>query len=183
MRIKLVSLIVLLFSGFIRADSVARSDQVSTKAHLQSEIVSLCDLVNKPHRYKGRMIWLKAVLVENNKPRIDGADSFLYDQRCKDQGLNVVVRWSKSSHENNVAYESLNKIQKENADGFGVSRASVIIVGNFSGIRKHKYGEQGWADAEFTIDHIEEAKPVEANLPWPKWVEDLYLKAKRYYSP
>lgn len=44
----------------------------SSQAGAQSEIVSFCALVDRPAEYRDRTIRLKAVLVENNKMRVDG---------------------------------------------------------------------------------------------------------------
>lgn len=142
----------------------------------QSEVVDFCELVNRPRQYAGKRIRLRGVLVENNKPRVDGADPFLYQPACRNQNLKVVIRWLNLTYQRTAAGELLKDI-RANSDAFGVSRARVVLVGSFKGPTKHKFGHLGWADSEFSIDDVEDAQPVPANLPWPQWVEQLYRKA------
>lgn len=133
-------------------------------------------MVDKPARYRGRQIRIKAVLVENNRPRVDGADPFLYDVVCRNKKRRVVARWRNDSYNKSTARESLQAIRTK-SDEFGVSRAAVVLSGTLSGPGKEKFGD--WAELEFKIDDVEQAEPVAANLPQPKWVEEAYRKARK----
>lgn len=48
-----------------------------------------------------------------------------------------------------------------------------MLSGTLNGPGKEKFGD--WAELEFNIDDVEQAYPVAANLPQPKWVEDAYI--------
>jgi hypothetical protein len=154
--------------------------QQDASSHLsdQSEIVDFCAMVDKPARYRGRQIRFKAVLVENNRPRVDGADSFIYDAACRNKKRRVMVTWRNYSYDKITARESLGAIQAK-SDEFGISRAAVALSGTLNGPGKEKFGHLNWAELEFNIDDVEQAEPVAANLPWPKWVEDAYRKARK----
>jgi len=142
----------------------------------EGEVVGFCSLVKKPAQYRGHTMQLSAVLVENNRTRIDGADPFLYDPSCRNKRIKVVVRWSNSSHDDSTASDKLRAI-RESSDEFGVSRTTVLLVGRLSD-KGHRFGHLGWADLEFNIDDVRKAEPVAPNLPWPKWVEEAYRKAR-----
>jgi hypothetical protein len=133
----------------------------------QPELVSFCSLAKNPDKYKGSVVRLKAVLAESQIDGIvHGDDPFLYDPRCRDKGFAAVVRWAPSSYKRSTSNETLERIRKRGAGSY--SRASVTLVGVLSGYGKKKYGDRGWADAEFTIHDVEKAAPVAARLPWRK---------------
>jgi len=106
----------------------------------QSESIDFCALVDSPARYRGRRIRLRAVLVEHprNGVVVDGGDSYLYGAGCENKKRKVVVGWSAGSYQNSTARESLQEI-RTNVNGFGVSRASVVLSGTLSGPGKEKF--------------------------------------------
>jgi hypothetical protein len=74
--------------------------------------------------------------------------------------------------------QSLREIRARK-DERGLSRASVVLSGTLKGPGKQKFGHLGWADLAFTIEAVEQAEPVAVNLPYPKWFEDAYRKARK----
>lgn len=103
-------------------DALPIKTRKESRSHLgdQSEIVDFCAMVDKPAQYRGRQIRLKAVLVENNRPRIDGADSFVYAAACQNKKRRVVVRWRNDSYQKSAASESLRAIEAK-SDEFALA--------------------------------------------------------------
>jgi hypothetical protein len=152
-----------------------------TRPNLRTEIVNWCDLARKPARYAGKVVRLRAILVENHTPRIDGADPFLYGPDCRENSFTTTVRWLTPSYNASTAHEDLDKARQAR-DEFGVSRVSVVLVGTFSGAQRRTFGHLGWADSQFVIRDVEEAKRVHSDVAWPKWVEKVYKKARHNKS-
>lgn len=163
-------------------DALPIKTRKESRSHLgdQSEIVDFCAMVDKPAQYSGRQIRLRAVLVEHprNEIVVDGGNSYLYGAGCENKKRKVVVGWSASSYQNSTARASLREI-RTSINGFGVSRASVVLSGTLSGPGKEKFGHLGWADLAFTIDDVEQAEPVAANVPHPKWFEAAYENSRK----
>ncbi|MDT4952081.1 MAG: hypothetical protein QOJ02_219 [Acidobacteriota bacterium] len=133
----------------------------------QIETVNYCSLAKEPDKYKGKIIRIKVVLVESFVPgMVDGDDPFIYAPECGEKDFAAVLRWEHSSYAQSPALDALKRIENNRPSYF--SRARVTLVGEFSGYSKHKFGHQGWADAEFIIHTVEKANPVPVNLPWLK---------------
>jgi len=156
--------------AYRKARKLLRSDQ--------SEFVDFCGLVDRPAEYRDRRIRIKAVLVELNRIVVDGGGPTLYAPDCRNKKRIVGVQWSNNSYGNSMAAESLRDIRKH-SDEFQVSRASVVMSGTLSGLRKGGYGHLGGLDLLFTVDDVESAEPIPANAPWPKRIEDAYRRARK----
>jgi hypothetical protein len=131
----------------------------------QTERVKFCDLVREPRRYAGKLIRTKAVLVENHRDRVDGADPFLYDPACRSKDYLVLANWPRSSQDESRAMSELDSIRAR-PDKRGNSRASVTVVGRFeSGGR---YGHLDWAHSQLIINSVDKAEQVSASAAWPK---------------
>lgn len=128
--------------------------------------VSICQLARNPYAYDEQNLRLRAILVENHNPRVDGGDSFLYDPRCLNTSFTVVAEWDASNLSGGPTNSALDRI-REQPDKKGNSRAEVIVVGRFNGPKGNRYGHLGWARAQFLIVSLESAQPVAANVGWP----------------
>jgi hypothetical protein len=126
----------------------------------QTSPIGICKLIKQPSKYAGKTIRLKAVLVENHTPRVDGGDPYLYDPACRDTDFDVVVGWSSEE-----SYQPIKNIAEE-PDGDGYVRASVVLVGMFHYSGTEKYGHLNWADSQFVVQKVEEVKATAAKTPW-----------------
>lgn len=159
--------------------AIRSQSELTPHANDQSEFVNFCALVDHPSDYHGRKIRLKAILVENNnKMLVDGGGPTLYGPDCPNKKRVVGLDWSNKSYGNSTAAESLRDIRKH-SDEFQVSRASVVMSGTLSGLRKGGYGHLGGLDLLFTVEDVESAEPIPANAPWPKRIEDAYRRARQ----
>lgn len=127
--------------------------------------VQFCSL-GKPSLYDNQLIRINAILVANQTPRVDGADSFLYSLRCRNSNLTVVVEWSDSLDENAPGNKAMQKI-RDKPDKRGNTRVAVTLVGEFEASGKRKYGHLDWADSQFVIHSIERVSPIRARTGWP----------------
>lgn len=179
---QLLSLVLLFsFGSFLtRTPHLMKRPKSSTDMSVQREIIDFCAMVDKPTQYRSSLIRLKAVLVEHptNEVVVDGGDSYLYGTGCPNEKRKVVVGWLNGLRQNITASHSLQEI-RASKDERGVSRASVVLSGMLSGPDKEKFGHLGWADLAFKIEDVEQAEPVSVNLPYPKWFEDAYRKARK----
>lgn len=158
--------------------AIKSQSKSSPNASDQSEFVDFCALVDRPSEYSDRRIRIKVVLVELNKTVVDGGAPTLYAPACRNKKRLVGVQWSDKSYDNSTAAESLRDIRKH-SDEFQVSRASVVMSGRLSGLRKGGYGHLGGLDLLFTVDDVESADPIPANAPWPKRIENAYRMARK----
>ena len=139
-----------------------------------SPVVDWCDVARMPKKFSGKLIRLRAVLIENHNPGIiDGADPQLYGPKCLDQTFTTTIRWFGSSYHANSAHEDLDRARKIQ-DRFFVSRTDVTLVGTFHGPRKRRYLDS--FDSEFVIRDVQTATSVVPNAPWPKWLDDLFKR-------
>jgi hypothetical protein len=119
-------------------------------------IVRFCDLIEHPARYDGKRIRLHAMLAENQTPRVDGGDSYLYGSACRESEFRVVVAWS-----SNRTYGSLEQVRSK-PDEAGNTLADVIVDGVFRDAGERKFGHLDWAAAEFIVENVEVARPAKS---------------------
>ena len=149
--------------AFLTIGSTARS-QSSTGSSI--ETVPFCRLTETPRRFHNRTIRLKAILVMNHTPRVDGGDPFLYHVACADKNPYVVVEFA-SDFKWDAAYTKLLRTQKH-PDKFGNTRTLVTLVGQFQSSGQREYGHLSWADSQFVIYQIESVARVAPGTIWPK---------------
>jgi hypothetical protein len=119
-------LLTLLSLGLISNASITgASNNAPEHFNEQTSPIGICKLIKQPSKYAGKTIRLKAVLVENHTPRVDGGDPYLYDPACRDTDFDVVVEWSSEE-----SYQPIKNIAEE-PDSDGYVRASVVLVGTF----------------------------------------------------
>jgi len=53
----------------------------------RDEIIDICKFKEDPSQFAGKTFRLKAVLVENRTPRVDGGESYLYGPGCRKSSL------------------------------------------------------------------------------------------------
>jgi len=128
--------------------------------------VSLWRLIENHAQFHNRVIRVKAILVENQTPRVDGGDPILYDVACPDSDFSVVVLFA-DSFKSNAAYAALRRIN-DKPDASGKTCATVSLFGKFEVSSKREYGHLDWADSQFVIYRIEKTSPVAPNAIWPK---------------
>lgn len=130
--------LIVLFVGSVL--SIRAQNNVSTGVvRLPPDPIGLCEVWKNPRRYRGKVIRVQAVLVENNnKGLIDGAIPFLYDPTCRTARHSTRVDWSTAPKEGISAREALAQIRSKESDKYQVSRAMVIATGVFSGFRKRE---------------------------------------------
>jgi hypothetical protein len=133
-----------------------------TESRVDIPTVRFCDLIKNPNRYDGQIIRIEAILLENQTPRLDGGDPFLYHAGCTRTDFSVVVEWSKSFKETVMVHDTLERIRNK-PDRNGNTRTAVTVVGQFHGSGKRKYGHLDWADGQFVIHTLEKAAPVAPN--------------------
>jgi hypothetical protein len=137
-------------------------------------LVDWCDVARTPKRFSGKLIRLRAALIENhNRGIIDGANPQLYGAKCLDQTFTTTIRWLGSAYNASSAHEDLDRA-RQIQDRFFVSRTDVVLVGIFKGPYQHKYPDS--FDSEFQIRNVESAASLAPNAPWPKWMEALFNK-------
>jgi hypothetical protein len=155
------NILVALFSFCLVSDaSIVSASGVVPKRFFPKSPIGICNLIKHPSQYAGKTIRLKAVLVENHTPRIDGGDPYLYGPACRKTPFSVVVEFV--SQESYQPLEILG--QKPDLDGY--VRSNVILVGAFHYLGTEKYGHLNWADAKFVIHKVEEVKGTAAKTPW-----------------
>ena len=163
MKLFLFTLLAFFLLGFNVTASLSaqntRSPSIAT--------VQFCSLVRQPRSYHNRVIRIKAILVENQTPRVDGGDSFLYDPRCGNNEFTVVVALSESFNGADSAYKALQKIEGQ-PDKRGWTRVAVMLVGEFNASAQRKYGHLDWAVSQFAIQSIEKVSSIPATTKWPK---------------
>ena len=117
LRSSLIALLVLLWLQASLA--VANTDPQLLKE--PDEIVDVCELKKDPSRFAGKSFRLRAVLVENRTPRVDGGDSYLYGPRCRKSSLSIVVHF--------LSEEGYQQIGVLKPDHRGYVRANVVLLG------------------------------------------------------
>ncbi len=146
-------LIVALISvSLIVASLVVAKGRAPTPNNDRNAIIDICKLVRDPSRYAGKRIRLKAVLVENRTPRVDGGDTYLYGHGCRGSSFTVVVEFSSE--------ESYQPVEMVKPDVHGNVRLNVILVGIFRYSGSQKYGHLDWADSQFLIHRVEKLKAL-----------------------
>jgi hypothetical protein len=96
-----------------------------TQTNPRAEIptVAFCDLIRNPARDDDKVIRVKAILMENQTPRVDGGDPIFYDVGCRKNDFSVVVESSEPFDETAPVYKALARIRKK-PDKRGNTRAS-----------------------------------------------------------
>ena len=144
-------------------DSTAQSQTAPTS---RINTVDFCLLTKTPRQFHNNIIRLKAILVMNHTPRVDGGDPFLYDVACADKDPYVAVQfWTKFRWD--AAYTKLLRTQKH-PDEFGNTRTLVTLVGQFQSSGQREYGHLDWADSQFVIYRIEAVSRIPRATLWPK---------------
>ncbi len=158
---KKIAFIALL--AFLAAGSTARSQ---TSATSSIGTVAFCSLTKTPRRFHNQIIRVRAILVMNHTPRVDGGDPFLYDVTCAENNPYVVVQFS-PDFKWTASYTKLLRTQKH-PDKFGNTRALVTLVGQFQSSGQREYGHLDWADSQFLIYRIRAVARVARRTIWPK---------------
>jgi hypothetical protein len=158
MRIAFITLLVFLATG-----STTRSQTAPTSSRAT---INFCRLTETPRQFHNHIIRVKAILVMNHTPRVDGGDPFLYDVACAENNPYVVVQFS-PNFKWNAGYTKLLRTQKH-PDKFGNTRAVVTLVGQFQSSGQREYGHLDWADSQFVIYRIETVARVARRTIWPK---------------
>jgi hypothetical protein len=149
--------------AFLAIGSTARSQTAATSP---INTVSFCRLTKTPRQFHNQIIRVKAILVMNHTPRVDGGDPFLYDVACADNDPYVAVEFS-PNFKWNAAYTKLLRTQKH-PDKFGNTRTLVTLVGQFQSSGQREYGHLDWADSQVVIYRIETVTRVVPRTIWPK---------------
>jgi hypothetical protein len=151
------ALLIGCFLGFAVALCIAAQDRPNASI----PTVDFCDLIKNPAAYANKTIRLKAILLENQTPRVDGGDPILYDSRCQSSDFSVTVTFSET-FKTNTAYETLRRIRgaPDEADN---SRAVVTLVGEFQYSGQREYGHLDWANSQVLIHEIESVSPIKAS--------------------
>jgi hypothetical protein len=121
-------------------------------------IIDICKVIRDPSRYADKTIRLKAVLLENRAPRVDGGDTYLYGPDCRRSSFHVVVEFSSE--------EGYQPVAVLKPDVNGNVRSDVILLGVFHYSDGRKYGHLDWAEAKFVVQKVERAKSTMAKIPW-----------------
>ena len=131
-------LVALLSFSFVSEASIVSASNVVRERLFPKSPIEICKLIKHPSRYAGKTIRLKAVLVENHTPRVDGGDSYLYGPACRKMPFSVVVEF--------VSMESSQSIEilRQELDPDGYVRSNVILIGAFHYSGMEKYGHLNW---------------------------------------
>ena len=146
--------------------AIALPTHSQTAVRSSVPMVNFCRLTETPREFHNKVIRVKAILVMNQTPRVDGGDPFLYDAACADNSPYVVVEFSPNFRWN-AAYTALLRTQKHPHKS-GNTRASVTLVGQFQASGKREYGHLDWADSQFVIYRIETVSRIRRQTIWPK---------------
>lgn len=140
--------------------SIAAESGIVPESVLPKSPIEICKLIKYPSEFAGRTILLKAVLVQNYTPRVDGGDSYLYGPACRKVPFTVVVEFDSQE-----SYQPLKVLSRE-PDRDGDVRLNVILVGVFHYSGTEKYGHLNWADSRFVVHRVEKATPTPAKTLW-----------------
>jgi hypothetical protein len=153
-------LVALLSCCLVSDASVVSASVIVSERLVSKSPIEICKLIKHPSQYAGKTIRLKAVLVENHTPRVDGGDTYLYGPACRKTPFSVVVEFSSQE-----SYQPL-EILSEKPDINGYVRSNVILVGVFHYSGTKKYGHLDWADSQFVVHKVEDVKATAAKTPW-----------------
>jgi hypothetical protein len=153
-------LVALLSFCLVSDASIVSASGIVAEGLFQKSPIEICKLIKHPSQFAGKTIRLKAVLVENHTPRVDGGDPYLYGPACRKTPFSVVVEFSSQE-----SYQPL-EILSEKPDINGYVRSDVILIGVFHYSGTEKYGHLNWADSQFVVQKVEEVKASAAKTPW-----------------
>lgn len=155
---------LVIFSSFAQTSMSKQKD--SSPDLSDAENSSICTIAIEPKKYDKRIVRLRAILIKNHTPRVDGGDPFFYDANC--------------INEENFGYAEFGdmdatppkllgkKSEREKRDKRGYSRNEVLVVCRVEASANRKgYGHLDWAPFQLTILKLEEIGPVESNVAWP----------------
>lgn len=139
----------------LKADNAdSNSGRISSKA----QTVSFCKLVRHPMDFDQKIIRVRAVLVENHIPTVDGGEAYLYDPKCYGQDYSMLVEEGLSPAMYELDRES--RRLRDQIDEQGYSRVRVVAVGIFDAPEGARYGHLDRFRLRFVIRKIERAPPV-----------------------
>lgn len=137
-----------------------------TPARSQTPTLAFCDLVSSPSDYDKKTVRVKAILIENHVPRVDGNESFLYDPTCYSEDTATLAETDPAYNVSPQTEQALRRIRSQQ-DERGYSRAEAVIIGRFDAPNGRGYGHLDRFRSRFIIMQVEQVKPVAANTPWP----------------
>lgn len=127
--------------------------------------VSLCELALHPSRFDQRIIRVRAILVTNHTPRMDGDGSFLFDPSCYSDDTILLPQWQRTNPSDTRILKVFKETERKR-DKYDNDRVEVTVVGRYDAPNGNGYGHLGWARAQLTIMQYEKAEPVADSVPW-----------------
>jgi hypothetical protein len=127
--------------------------------------VSLCELALHPSRFDKKIVRVRAILVTNHAPRVDGGDPFLFDPSCYSYDTMLNTTWQRAA----LSDAHILKVFKDTdrkRDKYENDRVEVTAIGQYDAPNGIGYGHLGWARSQLTILQYEKAEPVADSVPW-----------------
>jgi hypothetical protein len=142
--------------------------EVLPEAIKNAETVSFCTIANNTSAYNGKIVRVKAILVQNHKVRVDGGDPYYYDPTCLG-GQNYAYADFRQSNDPLAPPPKLfdSKRARAKKDKYGSTRNSVLLVARVTYVQGKGYGHLDWARFQFTELRTEEFGAVKKNILWP----------------
>lgn len=152
--------------GLTAENPDSSSGGISSKA----QTVSFCNLARHPIDFDRKVIRVRAILVENHIPAVDGGEAYLCDPKCygKDYSMLVEEGLSPANYELDRRLRRL----RGQIDERGYSRIRVVAVGIFDAPKGVRYGHLDRFRLRFVIRNIERAQQVAVHVPWPWQLKD-----------
>jgi hypothetical protein len=135
------------------------------------ETVSLCELAQSPFRFNKKIVRIRATLVANHAPRVDGGDPFLFDLSCYSWDTLVLVESQPEHRPEPQILKALRDAERKR-DKYENSRIDVTLIGRYDAPNGVGYGHLGWARSRILIMRYEEVKPVLDSIPWHWQLEE-----------
>lgn len=120
--------------------------------------VKFCDILKNPDIYDQKTIRVKAILVANIEPVVDGGDSFVYSTKCH-HGPLVKLTYTFVDPPTSELGVKLRKYFFASKNG-STGKAEVVLVGEFQIAKDFGFGHLSAFKYQIALTRIEKVRPV-----------------------